>query len=512
MKKIYSEKGICYIFNVLAVIMFTILFYYCLRLTGENSGEIWDEHIYFKRDSILLNGIFIFISVICLYFIGKLSPKFQSKKRRNILLAVACVLSALFSVYWVFASKTKPIADQSMICQYANAFNMGDFHGFSTGQYLARYSQQLGMVTLLKGLFSVFGESNYFAFQYLCAGLVPLLVLSGCMIVRILTDDNARAELYYLLFILSCFPMYAYTAFVYGDLIAIIFGIFGIWMFLSCIKRFSWVRLVLFSLSIGIGVMLRKNLLILVIALGIVLVVKMVFNRSYRFLVMLAALAAGVGGMHLALWGMYADVRTEDGPAIPASLYIVMGLNDDHGYAGWHNTYEYATFAKLDDNVELANQEAFAVLRMYLEIYKNDPGYMLDFFVRKMNSQWNAPMYQSIAMNIEVEGEQLQPVKNIYEGGVWAKWIEFQMKIYQLLLYGSILFLLTARRKNFVSIERYVLLIAVFGGFLFSLIWEAKTRYVMPYLFMQIPYMAMGINELMLFLEEKKKIKNEKAE
>lgn len=69
------------------------------------------------------------------------------------------------------------------------------------------------------------------------------------------------------------------------------------------------------------------------------------------------------------------------------------------------------------------------------------------------------------------------------------------MKAFQLLLYGSIFFLLIIRRRDYNSIESYVLLIAVFGGFLFSLMWEAKTRYVMPYLFMQIPYMAIGVNE-----------------
>ena len=54
-----------------------------------------------------------------------------------------------------------------------------------------------------------------------------------------------------------------------------------------------------------------------------------------------------------------------------------------------------------------------------------------------------------------------------------------------------------------MPMEWYLLLIAVFGGFLFSLMWEAKTRYILPYLFMQIPYMAMGINEIITVMEQK---------
>ena len=34
------------------------------------------------------------------------------------------------------------------------------------------------------------------------------------------------------------------------------------------------------------------------------------------------------------------------------------------------------------------------------------------------------------------------------------------------------------------------------------MMWEAKTRYVLPYLFMQIPYMAMGMHSLVSSLEK----------
>ena len=61
-----------------------------------------------------------------------------------------------------------------------------------------------------------------------------------------------------------------------------------------------------------------------------------------------------------------------------------------------------------------------------------------------------------------------------------------------------------SERKGINRMEFYLLLVAVFGGFLFSLIWEAKTRYILPFFFMQIPYMAMGINHIMVYVEEKR--------
>ena len=41
-----------------------------------------------------------------------------------------------------------------------------------------------------------------------------------------------------------------------------------------------------------------------------------------------------------------------------------------------------------------------------------------------------------------------------------------------------------------------MLLIAVLGGFFFSVIWEAKARYVFPYFMMMLPYAAMGAEQV----------------
>ncbi|MCI8527986.1 MAG: hypothetical protein HFH82_02355 [Lachnospiraceae bacterium] len=502
MKKFWKEKNFCNIIHFFCVLMFIVLFHYCLSLTGENKGPAGDEHIYFKRDLVLMNGVWIVLSLFILYLVGKISEKLTLKSR-NIILGCACILSGMISLYWVMASKVEPIADQGLICQYADAFNMGDFNGLLTGRYVARYPQQLGMVTLLRGLFKIFGSTQYKSFQYMNALLVPLLVLSGCKIVRLLSDNNARTEFYYLIFSLCCFPMYAYTTFVYGDLISIITGMFGVWMYLDCLRRFTWWKALIFGLSMGITICLRMNFLILVIALVIVMLIKLCFDRSRKHLIVLAALLLGCGVTQLALWGMYRQVRTEDAPAIPSILFIVMGLNDDYQYAGWHNQYEYVIFAEANDNVALAKERGYEDLRMYMEIFKNDPDYMVDFFVRKMNSQWNAPMYQSIAMNESVGGEQLPVVRELFARGRLAEMLALWMKIFQLLMYGGILFLLLYRRDKFMPMEWYLLLIAVFGGFLFSLMWEAKTRYILPYLFMQIPYMAMGINEIITVMEQK---------
>ena len=495
MKKIFSEKGCCYIFNILAILMFAVLFYYSLGLTGKNNSDLGDEFIYFRTESVILSVLWLSLAIICLYFMGKVSERFKSLKSRNILLVCVCVLSAIISFLWIFNSKTEPYSDQLLICYYANDFNQGDYSELQRGGYVALYPQQLGMITLLRVLFHFFGTENYMAFKCLSALSVPLLVFSGCKIVRNLSDGQAKAELFYVLSVLLCFPMYVYTSFVYGDLISTSISMFGVWMFLSCLRNIHWVKLLMFGISIGIAVQLRKNVLILVAALGIVLLIKILFGRCWKYFMVSVALILGVFILHFAVWLVYRDVRPDDATAIPASLFISMGLNDDYGHPGWYNDYHYGTFKELNFDSKAANTKALGDLQLYFEYFVREPDKMVDFFVRKMNAQWNAPMYQCIVMNSSIVGEQPAFIQNIYQYGRVEKLIEFGMKVYQLLLYGSILFLLAVKRKKYTKIERYVLLIAVYGGFLFSLIWEAKTRYVFPYLLMQLPYMAIGINE-----------------
>ncbi len=111
-------------------------------------------------------------------------------------------------------------------------------------------------------------------------------------------------------------------------------------------------------------------------------------------------------------------------------------------------------------------------------------------------------MYQCLVMNNGIKFQQLPLAESIYFGSL-RRYVELFMNIYQLLIYGSILLLLLRKRKIWVQIEKYALLIGIFGGFLFSMIWEAKTRYVLPYFLMMLPYAAIGIYNLYLIPKER---------
>ena len=55
-------------------------------------------------------------------------------------------------------------------------------------------------------------------------------------------------------------------------------------------------------------------------------------------------------------------------------------------------------------------------------------------------------------------------------------------------------------RKEDDSIWTNLIFVILIGGFLFSILWENKSRYVMPYVVMLIPYSLYGLYHLQLLI------------
>ena len=87
----------------------------------------------------------------------------------------------------------------------------------------------------------------------------------------------------------------------------------------------------------------------------------------------------------------------------------------------------------------------------------------------------------------------------VYTGKLAAPFIHY-CNIYQLLVYGgSLICLLVLRRRPkqggyAAELPFYVGMIAVLGGFLFHMVWEANSRYIFPYFLLLLPYASQGLD------------------
>lgn len=327
--------------------------------------------------------------------------------------------------------------------------------------------------------------------------MIPIIVLSGYQITKKITDRDRMAELCYLVFMATCVPMYMYVPFVYGELCSTAFIMLAAVLLLTCIERFTWQRLLLLGVVTGVAVQMRLNAIIIVIGFWIVIAVKFCSKISWRLIFLAISMILGIILFQGIITGLYKNVISEDSEPMPAILYIAMGTNDTDGYAGWWNGYNGETFYENDCDPDCASAVAKQDLAVFMQKCKDNPSYALNFYSRKINAQWNAPMYQALVMNASVAGKQAELAERIYYGELWNG-LENGMNIYQLLLYAGVLTVSVMGMIKVRGIQDYILLIGVFGGFLFSVIWEAKTRYAFPYLLMLIPYAAMGLSNISL--------------
>lgn len=495
-EKICSERSITYIFGVLATIQFSVLFYYSIGVTGISTIE--DEFTYLHSDFIIGNVLWLAMVVLGTYFIRCLSNCIAAKRKIRVSMdkmAIAVsVFVVLLGIYWIYANPTAPLADQANIVRYASEFNNGDFTGLNKGEYVGTDTHQLGIITVLRILFKFFGDRNVKAFRYFSALMLGILCFSGYWITKILSEHDRTSEIYYFLFVILCVPLYIYVEFIYGEVSSTAMISAAFCLMLECMKKCRPWKLVLLAIVCGIAVQLRMNSWVFIIGFVVAICVKL-FSRHDRWIVLTGiSVLIGVFLFNGITHMIYDRKIPEDSKTVPAILYIAMGTNYDKEQPGWFNGYNHVTFQANDYNPDTSKKVAQQTIKEFAGKCREDEQFASDFFTKKLLSQWEVPMYHSISMNNYISGEQAPIVRSIYSGAL-QKPTENFMNVYQLVIYGGILFLLVVKRKKWTEIDNYSALIGIFGGMLFTLIWEAKARYVFPYFIVMLPYAAVGLRD-----------------
>lgn len=499
-KKLDNLIVICGIvlFGYLSLISFMFSYY---------NKTLKDEHVFMHKDSIIINIISIIVILAIYKVIDRCITKYYNKVNITLIALVASFIGLVISAYWVYSSGTSPDWDQLYVCQAAMQINEGDYSSLQPGGYIALCPQNLGLVSVLRIVFKIFGPGHYIAFQCLSGGFVFIIIYELYEISSLLAPNEKNAQCFCLILSLLCIPMYIYTVYVYGEILSIGFCVISIAYFIKSLRSNSVINIIIFSLSIGIAVVIRMNSIILAIAMFIVLCINGL-KKNNRVLIVLIALVIGVFGINIAHRGMYKSIYPDNAKAIPNLLYISMGMNDDISWygAGWYDQSNMNTFQNVNYDVDKANEIAINRIEGFLQKCSTNPQWALDFYNRKIQTQWNTPMYQCLALNANTPRRQTEFTKKIYGSKQIQNILDKYMNVYQLIVYVSCLILLVIKlkEKNKYT-ENYIGILMIIGGFLFSIIWEAKARYILPYFIVMIPYSALGIGKVLTGLKGDKR-------
>ena len=112
--------------------------------------------------------------------------------------------------------------------------------------------------------------------------------------------------------------------------------------------------------------------------------------------------------------------------------------------------------------------------------------------------QWTEPLFEGLYATSTFKEENVVPnlIKDLYYGEfhdvVWNFANYYQSVIY-LSFFSFMLVSFIKCKKVMINSIEWIPLIAVFGGFLFSIIWESQCRYVLSYFVYLILYAPIGI-------------------
>lgn len=461
-----------------------------------------DELTGVVKDSIVQNALIFLLVLALLGFIAKFATKLSSK----VIHIVALIFSVLvvgISLILVHGSNTYSVSDQLFI--YLSSVDMyeGDFAVEGFGDYFRTYPFQLCLVNIYAFFFRIFGSTAPQILENIQAICLGVAFYTGFRITRELFQD-VRTDCLYLLCTLPFVPMYLYTLFLYGETFGVCGSLLAIYFFLLANKKWKHspkLALLLWALTtvfLVFTVLVRSALMIVVIALVIVQFLLFLKKRQVLPLVLsLAMLVLTLLGRQFLVGMAERDAELEVGGGAPASLWVVMGLQNSEMGPGYYNGYNTEVFTQYNYDAELANEQAMNDIATILGNWMQHPKDFLLFLKDKGLYQWCEPSYASFTVTRFMN----EPKEWIYK----FYWEEAHDRAYVFLdRYQSIAYLLIL--TVFASLcskkkDAYTLLpgLVLIGGFLFSLIWEGKSRYVYPYMVIVMPYLAKGA---LLYVEQ----------
>ena len=537
----------------------------------------------------------------CLYLYEKIGEKF----RRGLLVFTLTFVFGL-GILLILFGRTVPAADALSVYNAAAEWILGNTDIIHpTVSYLSYYPQQIGLMAFLELLLRIWNLTGLSVPAWHFIKLVYVCLLCGAIWFQYLSLQYLWPENYkkisccYLVLVCCNLPMIMYSSFVYGEIPSFAALSVGCYLLLRLLGNVSpggsyrdnvspggsyrdnvspggsspdssyrdnvsrndapsvtaydyvprMLRQILFTgfgsiLFLTLSVMLRKNSLIPVIAVLLVLLFEALRpgrNGKMRLglLIMAVCLAVtSVGILPLVQKCYEKKAGNTLSSGVTAMSYLAMGMQEASRGCGWYNGFNIDTYDTAGMDTAIANEISRLAIDERLTYFREHPGYTADFYLHKHLSQWADGTYASRQATLATYGGRSAFFKEVYEGSLSGGYIEWCNAWQNVLYLGVLVFCIDSlkkRRKSKVvghmadqtagytagctadhmadqhgadwhgadrlgadrhgadRLYIYVGLIAVLGGFLFHTFWEANSRYIFSYSLLLMPYCGAGV-------------------
>ena len=166
----------------------------------------------------------------------------------------------------------------------------------------------------------------------------------------------------------------------------------------------------------------------------------------------------------------------------PTISYILMAMEESPRGNGW---YSESIAEPAQKNPEKAQKEYVDRIKERIVYFSQNIGYTFDFYTMKIASMWTENTYSAVRSNLTQEND---PLEN------FTVPLTFYQKVLLMVTCLCCLINIIQNRKN-LSLDIIFLVTIFIGGFAFHILWEAKSRYIIPYIVILIPLASLCINQ-----------------
>lgn len=499
------------IVNLFCLFVFTAFAYIAIMSFIQTSVidpmNYGSEVILYQTDNIALNILFTALFAV---FLFKMKKHYDFFEKINIKFCeiglVAFVVIIGFT--WIFSVTSVPAADSYNIFETATEAARGDYSSLIDGQqfynsdyyggysYYNFYPFQLGFVFICEIIYRMFGNASSMPMQVINVLCVAVAYLGIAKITKILFKRKS-IEFFAILLLAGCFQPVLFCTFVYGNIIGMCCAIWASFFLIKYFQTNKYTLLIPCGILLVLSTLAKYNNMIYLVAFVIMLLIHTISQNKWQSIAFaLAICIATVGSSNLVIMSYEKRANVELSDGVSQTLYLDMGLNESYMAPGWYNAIAMENYKSHKCNTKLASSQAWNDINNRLTVMSNDPDYAIDFFAKKILSQWNETTYESIWISeVKSHSNELNAIgKGMYEGST-GQFFELYFNLYMQIifaLFAAGIYFLFLRKKT--NIETVLLPLVLLGGFGYHLLFEGKSQYILTYIVLLIPTASFALN------------------
>lgn len=495
--------------NILSLLVFVAFAYIAImsfiQTSVIDSANYSSEVILYQTDNVALNLLFTALFAV---FAFKMNKHCDFFAKLNIKVYEICLFAfvTIVGFIWIFSVTSIPAADSYNLFETATGAAKGVYPSLHNGQafynsdyyggysYYNFYPFQLGFVFLSEIVYRIFGTSSSMPIQVINVLCVAATYLGIARITRILFN-RLSIEFFAIVLLAGCFQPILFSTFVYGNIIGMCCAVWASYFLIKYFQTNKYTALIPCGLLLVVSTLAKYNNMIYLAAFAIVLIIHTIIKKKWQSIAFaLAICIATVGTSNLVIMSYESRANVELTNGVSQALYLDMGLNESYMAPGWYNAIALNNYKSHGCDAKLSSEQAWADIKSRLSTMGNDLDYAVDFFSKKILSQWNEPSYESIWISkVKSHTNELGAIGNAMygvngQGGSLGQLFELHFNLYMQIVFVlfacGIYFMFLNKKTNIMTILLPLVLLGAFG---YHLLFEGKSQYIFVYIPLLIP-------------------------